>query len=1561
MSNNFTNDTFTNDTFKNIMMNEVISKSYPKLILSHKEILLKNLLKIINLLSLIYNFNQDSNKFLHELMQNNFQAPRWITSMLFEFTSNPQDITSLHDFYKAKKQIVKDNDLEKIVAPNYIFTNLQFGRIDREKTKEIEFNEEFIDHNTKLFLLSIQESAHKFYVNWMDILPISLYEYNTLELFYNTTYLIKNDKLKQINPIDDSETTIENLQYFHSLQINDIYNVIRNFLYEDIKSSKIFIYDLIDIKNNTLISGIYFFANMFFYSFKSALNNITWLKLEQKYQESFKLKLDKLFEAGLSNSQIQIDDSSQSLISAKSIQRIVLALIITFDNRNKNNKRIIKAGYKPIKTNINEDEYFDDDKIYDVYTINELDKHIKSVKAEFIYEHFRVLLQEHKFTIYSHFTLTKEKTHFSDSPNALKIFIRKFTNLFPSEYVQTITLKNIYNFAKSVSRYQKNKEYPAFPKNWKSLEENEKNEILSRLNGEKPLLSWFNISRYIKYVYTELKQPVDKTMIENFHLDLFKIIKNNFLTHIIFYAMIIKGILIKFIPNKLYTDTQSIAVRKDVRNKYDMSIFDEKTQNHSFVYSFSYLSERQYPYCGEIEKANKRGWFSMYAMDWVSQLGFCHKFIHQRVQYITGGTGVGKSTQVPKLFLYYLKALNYNSSGRVVCTQPRKAPTSNNADTVSKELGFPINSDETKLPTEYFYIQMHHKESKHVKDTTHSFLKYITDGTLVQEIKELTPLFKRLKPTGESEDKNLYDIIIIDEAHEHGKNMDVLLTMLRTYIYFNPEIKLVILSATMDDDEPTYRRYYRDINDNQRSPIDTRLRDLKLDRINIDRRFHISPPGYGTNFPIEEIYRPQTDIYDVVKEVIRDGMKGFMLIFQPGEADIIKMVEELNKITPDDVIAIPFYSSLPADKKKLVEKIDDYYKEIKMSKLDDFKTVRNPLEGTASYNNFIICATNIAEASITIQKLFYVIETGTRKSNIYDYKNRISKLKLLPISESSRLQRKGRVGRTGPGRVYYMYTKGMMQNNKILFEFSTNNIADDIFVYLAKKDMELITLDRMLSDKKISEQFGYLFSTSNGPFTYYGNDAHSDYSYKNKFYPKLYGNGYNSESLYDYSGDFYIIHPDELEIDRNIFGKFVKTYNPTIEINHGHLISEKIQSFFDDLYLSRFIDSSDDKYFSTDFGQFYFKLINKFQFDNQNLNKLLANSILLNNIDNTSVIVAMINAISGSGTFDFTNILIPHIKIIPPENYQLKMYDLDNFKKLFPNSNSDIDVILQYSKYIIDYLDRNIGLNNFKEADKIIIANKNISQQEYLDIVNNFNEHPSPDVEDREQLIQQRIAYKFSNNKFIQYCKKFASIIKVDYEHIINFIQSYIMIKDTAMSCLYPDKRGVNMKKDIVLYQSEFKKYSNLNPNYVGFLITQPFNIAKHIDGTHRYMNIYMPGSENIFSSPTYRQELKDKSIVKEAFGFESYKAMNYVIYFNIDIMKDTISIVMPIDKKYLQLYKNIYNKKRLQKYSDKFKKIDKYVKKMSDPKIPERVIKDDIDALIRVKTTYDQLLMDLD
>ena len=468
-------------------------------------------------------------------------------------------------------------------------------------------------------------------------------------------------------------------------------------------------------------------------------------------------------------------------------------------------------------------------------------------------------------------------------------------------------------------------------------------EILNRLNRKLDPISWFNIAGYIRYIKPRLSRADNET----YNRKLYEAITGEifFLIDNIFTALITKGVLSVLKPNKYLTD--KYYVPRERKPIYEKIKDDPEYSAENSVYGnncFYYLTELPYKHDSNLlfsnkeNIGNKTGWFTLYALDWISQIGFCHKFINQRISYITGATGVGKSTQVPKLYMYYLKAIDYLSNGKVVCTQPRQAPTRKNAETVSKELGLPIFdvSGMKDIDTNNYYVQMKFKNKQHIANVNHLSLKYLTDGTLVQELTDISPLFKRYIPS-KSEDRqianaNLYDVIIIDEAHEHGKNMDVLLTIMRDYCYFNPSLRLVILSATMDDDEPVYRRYYRDINDNKRSPIDTRIRDLGLDRINIDRRFHISPPGYGTNFPIEEIYRPQGDVYDTVREIIKDGMKGSILIFQPGEADIVELVSKLNEETPANVLAIPFYSSLKDDKKKLIEDIDTKYSKIRLSK-----------------------------------------------------------------------------------------------------------------------------------------------------------------------------------------------------------------------------------------------------------------------------------------------------------------------------------------------------------------------------------------------------------------------------------------------------------------------------------------------------------------------------------------------------------------------------------------------------------------------------------------------------
>ena len=218
---------------------------------------------------------------------------------------------------------------------------------------------------------------------------------------------------------------------------------------------------------------------------------------------------------------------------------------------------------------------------------------------------------------------------------------------------------------------------------------------------------------------------------------------------------------------------------------------------------------------------------------------------------------------MPKLFLYALKVIDYKTHGKVVCTAPRITPLLDNSTRISEELGVPIkmlsNLSSIKIKTNNFYVQYKYKDDFHTKNTNHGFIKISTDGTLLMELKNNLTLFQKVKD--KFINTNIYDILFIDEAHEHNTNMDLILTLARQTCYLNNTIRLIIVSATMDDDEPIYRQYFNNINDKLIFPIKHKFHDPVLQKdilINsnyMDRRYHISPPGETVQYNINEIYQ----------------------------------------------------------------------------------------------------------------------------------------------------------------------------------------------------------------------------------------------------------------------------------------------------------------------------------------------------------------------------------------------------------------------------------------------------------------------------------------------------------------------------------------------------------------------------------------------------------------------------------------------------------------------------------------------------------------------------------
>ena len=207
--------------------------------------------------------------------------------------------------------------------------------------------------------------------------------------------------------------------------------------------------------------------------------------------------------------------------------------------------------------------------------------------------------------------------------------------------------------------------------------------------------------------------------------------------------------------------------------------------------------------------------------------------------------------------------IDYNYSPKIICTQPRITPTIDNANRIAVELGVPIdmpsNNTNIKIKTNNNYVQFKHMKDSHTSNSNNGFLRIVTDGTLLEEL--LSNPVMKIKNNDSYTNKNIYDVIIVDEAHEHNVNMDLIIALSKQTCYFNNMVRLVIVSATMDDDEPIYRRYFKNINDNLLFPIKTPLtlnpiglNDFLPQPMYMDRRYHISPPGETTQYRVEEIY-----------------------------------------------------------------------------------------------------------------------------------------------------------------------------------------------------------------------------------------------------------------------------------------------------------------------------------------------------------------------------------------------------------------------------------------------------------------------------------------------------------------------------------------------------------------------------------------------------------------------------------------------------------------------------------------------------------------------------------
>lgn len=329
---------------------------------------------------------------------------------------------------------------------------------------------------------------------------------------------------------------------------------------------------------------------------------------------------------------------------------------------------------------------------------------------------------------------------------------------------------------------------------------------------------------------------------------------------------------------------------------------------------------------------------------------------------VIGETGSGKTTQITQFLAEegYTKSLHKDGSRRLVaCTQPRRVAAMSVAKRVSEEMG-------VKLGEDVGYTIRFEDKTSHRKTR----IKYMTEGILLREILE--------DPSLEQ-----YSCIIMDEAHERSLITDVLLGLFRNLLRRRRDLKLIVTSATMNADR--FTGYFGN------AP-----------------QFFIP----GRTFPVEVFYSKSrcTDYVETaVKQVVTIHLAnkkgdGDILVFMTGQEDIEATCELIHEKlslleNPPPLDVLPIYSTLPADTQKKI-------------------FTKQSLE-----RRKVVVATNIAETSLTVDGIRYVVDCGLVKMKLFNPKLGMDALQMVPISMANAQQRSGRAGRTGPGLAYRLFTE----------------------------------------------------------------------------------------------------------------------------------------------------------------------------------------------------------------------------------------------------------------------------------------------------------------------------------------------------------------------------------------------------------------------------------------------------------------------------------------------------------------------------------------------------------
>ena len=328
-----------------------------------------------------------------------------------------------------------------------------------------------------------------------------------------------------------------------------------------------------------------------------------------------------------------------------------------------------------------------------------------------------------------------------------------------------------------------------------------------------------------------------------------------------------------------------------------------------------------------------------------------------QVVIVCGETGSGKTTQLPKIAMSLGRGRGAGGRGLIGHTQPRRIAASSVAKRIAQELNSPLGE------VVGFKVRFQDRLSPGAT------VKLMTDGILLAET-QTDPLLRD------------YDTLIIDEAHERSLNIDFLLGYLRQVLPRRPDLKVIVTSATIDADR--FAQHFASAQ--HPAPV-----------------IQVS----GRLFPVEQRWRPFEEsreyglnhaIADAVDELWTSGgalSGGDVLVFLPGEREIRDAADHLRRHHPPGVEVVPLFARLSQQEQDLI--------------FEPHSARR------------IVLATNVAETSLTVPGIQYVIDAGTARVKRYSYRNKVEQLQIEPTSQAAANQRAGRCGRVSNGICIRLY------------------------------------------------------------------------------------------------------------------------------------------------------------------------------------------------------------------------------------------------------------------------------------------------------------------------------------------------------------------------------------------------------------------------------------------------------------------------------------------------------------------------------------------------------------